>query len=247
MESLFLNQVLKAMRSAIPKADEDKEVGLGGGLGKDIYTQMFDQELAGKMAGVSDRSIATSIYNSMVHVLETRYGSGQTQNSLDQSVIPQTRYIEVKANDTVESEPAGPVKKNNSKIDQTGYDSLIEKISQKYKIDPDLIKSVVMTESGGDPKAVSHAGAKGLMQLTDTTAAEMGVEDVFDPEQNIEGGTKYIRQMIDRFGNIEDALAAYNAGPSRVEKYGGIPPFPETQNYVRMVIDTVGSKQKYYE
>ena len=247
MESLFLNQVLKAMRSAIPKADEDKEVGMGGGLGKDIYTQMFDQELAGKMAGVSDRSIATSIYNSMVRVLETKYESGESQNSPDRTLIPKTRYIEVKVNEAIDAEASQPSKRGARKINQTGYDSMIERISQKYKVDLDLIKSVVMAESGGNPKAVSTAGAKGLMQLTDTTAAEMGVEDVFDPRQNIEGGTKYMRQMIDRFGNIEDALAAYNAGPSRVEKYGGIPPFPETQKYVRTVIDTVGSKQNYYE
>jgi len=247
MESLFLFQVLKAMRDAIPKGDEENGLGMGGGLGKDIYTQMFDQELAANMAGVSDKSIAGVIYRSMERAVENRFNSAEGADAVDKTILPQQRHIQIK----YESPPVisqDKIKPSSaSKANQTGFDNLIDKIARKHNLNPDLVKSVVMAESGGDSRAVSPAGAKGLMQLTDTTAAEMGVKDVFNPRENIEGGTKYLRQMIDRFGDIEKALAAYNAGPARVEKYNGIPPFPETQNYIRTVIDTAGSKQIFYE
>jgi len=248
MESLFLYQILKAMRSAIPKNEDEDGFGMGGGMGKDIYTQMFDQELAAKMAGIGDRSIAATIYRSMEKTLIGRLGAENGDEKANNTIIPQRNYIDVKQEDIQTTRPLGPASSvNENKEDSTGYDRLIEKTAKKYNLNPELIKSVVMTESAGDPEAVSPAGAKGLMQLTDSTAAEMGVGNVFDPAQNIEGGTKYLKQMVDRFGDLDKALAAYNAGPSRVEKYDGIPPYPETQNYVKNVIDTAGSKQIFYE
>ncbi|MEW5923050.1 MAG: transglycosylase SLT domain-containing protein [Candidatus Zixiibacteriota bacterium] len=249
MESLFLYQVLKAMRDAIPKGDEEDQFGLSGGFGEDVYTQMFDQELAAKMAGVSDRSIAATIYRSLEKSVERQFEKTEDSQTTKAAVISQPKYIKVKQEDSAAEQPVKvkSVDRTEKKAIKTDYDPIINKVSQKYKLNPDLIKSVVMTESGGDATAVSPAGAKGLMQLTDTTAADMGVRDVFDPTDNIEGGTKYLRKLIDRFGDIEKALAAYNAGPARVEKYGGIPPYTETQQYVKTVIDTLGSKQIFYE
>ncbi len=117
------------------------------------------------------------------------------------------------------------------------YKPLIENIAAKYDLDPHLVAGLIKQESNFNSRAVSKAGAMGLMQLMPQTARSMGVKDPFDPAQNIEGGSRYLRQMLNHFkGNIVLAIAAYNAGPGNVEKYGNrIPPFTETQNYVRSV------------
>lgn len=119
----------------------------------------------------------------------------------------------------------------------TPWEALINSAARRYGLPVALVKAVIKAESNFNPRAVSPAGAMGLMQLMPSTAAAMGVSDPFDPAQNIEGGVKYLRLMLDRFGqNLELALAAYNAGPAAVEKYGGIPPYRETQEYVRRVL-----------
>ncbi len=113
----------------------------------------------------------------------------------------------------------------------------IRAMGSKYMIDTRLIKAVIIAESCFDPKAISSAGAQGLMQLMPETARSLGVSDPFDPWQNIEGGVSYLRMMLDQFNqNKELALAAYNAGPDAVKKYGRIPPYRETQRYVKKII-----------
>ena len=116
------------------------------------------------------------------------------------------------------------------------YHSVIEEAGKEFNIDPALIYAVIQRESSGNPNTVSSKGAKGLMQLMDATAAEMGVSNSFNPAENIRGGTRYLRKMMDRFDNDSSlALAAYNSGPGTVRRYGGIPPFPETTRYVQKV------------
>lgn len=115
--------------------------------------------------------------------------------------------------------------------------SMIEDASAKYGVDSKLIKALVQQESGFNPNAKSKAGALGLMQLMPSTAKGLGVTDPMNPKQNIEGGVKYFKSMLDRFhGNTILALAAYNAGPNAVSKYDGVPPYKETQNYVKSIL-----------
>jgi soluble lytic murein transglycosylase-like protein len=121
--------------------------------------------------------------------------------------------------------------------DTTQYDALIQASAARNGVDPALLKGLIRAESNFDPTAGSPAGAQGLTQLMPGTAAGLGVTDVHDPAQAIEGGAKYLRSQLDAFGGDETkALAAYNAGPGAVTRYGGVPPYAETQQYVQRVL-----------
>jgi len=116
------------------------------------------------------------------------------------------------------------------------FAELIRSASERNGLDPALVTAVVQAESSFNPIAVSSAGAKGLMQLMDSTARTLGVANTFDPVQNIEGGTRFLRSLLDRYGRVDLALAAYNAGPNAVDRFGGVPPYAETQTYVSRVL-----------
>lgn len=115
-------------------------------------------------------------------------------------------------------------------------DQIVQKTAEKHRVDPRLVRAVIATESNWNAGAVSRKGAQGLMQLNPNTAQELGVADAFDPAQNVDGGVRYLGMMLDRYnGDVHMALAAYNAGPGAVDRSGGIPRIPETQNYVQKV------------
>ncbi|MGB2687995.1 MAG: lytic transglycosylase domain-containing protein [Desulfobacterales bacterium] len=121
------------------------------------------------------------------------------------------------------------------------YHTFIIQTASHHQIDPALIKAIIMAESGYNTKAVSKKGAKGLMQLMPGTAQSLGVEDIFNPHQNITGGVQYFKQMVNRFnGDVKLALAAYNAGSRNVRNYNGVPPFKATHSYIKKVF-------KYYQ
>ncbi|MCE5273233.1 lytic transglycosylase domain-containing protein [bacterium] len=118
----------------------------------------------------------------------------------------------------------------------SNYDELIRRAATRFDLDFDLVKAVIHAESAFDPRAVSGKGARGLMQLMPSTAQDLGVQDTFDPEQNILGGSRYLKQMLERYNHdLPLGLAAYNAGPSRVDRAGGVPPIAETHDYIRKV------------
>jgi len=126
------------------------------------------------------------------------------------------------------------------------YSPMIRRVAKKAKLSPELLHAVIQAESSYNPKAKSSAGAAGLMQLMPGTASRYGVTNIWDPSQNLEGGARYLRDLLDMFkNNLRLALAAYNAGENAVKKYGNkIPPYPETQKYVRKVIDFYLSERK---
>jgi len=122
-------------------------------------------------------------------------------------------------------------------LDKKCYDHLIQKAARKFNVDFSLIKAVIEVESAYNPRAVSSRGARGLMQIMPFNFDELNISDPFEPGQNIMGGTRYLTELLNQYkGNLEHALAAYNAGPGNVDKYKGIPPFQETRNYVKKVM-----------
>lgn len=133
------------------------------------------------------------------------------------------------------------------------YDSIIRSIAANYGLEPALIHSIIRTESNYDPEAVSSKGAMGLMQLMPETAERYGVRDIFNPRENIEGGVRYLKYLIDLFNRKTDyVLAAYNAGKNSIKKYGGIPPFPETRRFIEKVKatypnSTIRDRNKIYK
>ena len=126
---------------------------------------------------------------------------------------------------------------SSAKKSPTLYDPYIRQASSKHQLDPELVKAVIKQESNFNRRDVSNKGAVGLMQLMPETARGLGVQDAFDPWENIHGGTRYLKMMLKNFnGDLSKALAAYNAGPGAVKKYGAVPPYRETEGYVRNVL-----------
>ena len=160
-------------------------------------------------------------------------------NQAPQRAAEEPAPVAAPPQDTSEVEAPKATSTRHKAVNPGLYKSVIEGLASKYDIPSKLLMSVVHSESGFNPNATSSAGAIGLMQLMPGTARDLGV-DPTDPMQNLEGGTRYLKQQLDRFGSVPLALAAYNAGPGAVKKYGGVPPFKETRDYVDKVMEGVG-------
>lgn len=167
--------------------------------------------------------------------------AGSMNSGEGRAAVPPGLYMgngknEINRQHNYESVKAAAQSRKGGRQWDDGLNGLIARVADKYKLDPALLKAVVKVESNFNPRAVSPAGAMGLMQLMPKTAASLGVRDAFDVQENLEGGARYLKSMLDRFhGNVDLALAAYNAGPGAVKKHGGVPPYRETMEYLRTV------------
>lgn len=229
-ESIFASLMLKAMRGTV-----GGNTLIPNSLGEDIYTGMLDEEYARQLAAGSSNGLSDLIVRQL-EAEEKRSGDLQSLLNLRNANAPWTidpRLLPNRA-DAAANPPASPA---GLKVKIDKWRQLVDRASRLHGVDRNLISAVIAQESGGNNLAVSAKGAKGLMQLMDSTAADLGVTAPFSPWANVNGGTKYLRFLLDQFGGNERlALASYNAGPAAVLKYGSVPPYAETQEYVDSVL-----------
>jgi len=226
-EALFTNMMLKAMRRTVP------EGGLvPTSMGQQIFTEMLDGEYAKMMAGKGSLGLAEMIFR------EIERSEGRSLPSTNGLNVPMWA-LERRA--PAAGNPSGAMNlrggANLIERVRNNWNSLIEDASRRHGVDSNLVTAVIARESAGNPNAISHKGAKGLMQLMDGTARELGVRYSFSPAENINGGVRYLKKMLNMFdGDERLALAAYNAGPGAVRRHGGVPPFRETIEYIDAVL-----------
>jgi Rod binding domain-containing protein len=222
-ESILIYNMLSTMRRAFASEEEG-----GDGFGSDIFKSMMDEQLSLALARAGGMGLAK--------VLQSGLGLDQADEG------PRA----VKRGLALESAIGGRGGKQAHKsLEALGhrilgqlrrYDSTVRAAAKAFDLSADLIRAVIMQESAGNSEAVSPKGAKGLMQLIDATSRAMGVADPFDPVQNIFGGARFLSGLLRELdGDLDLALASYNAGPGTVRKYGGIPPFRETRDYIERI------------
>jgi soluble lytic murein transglycosylase-like protein len=203
-EAIFIHQMLKSMRSTVPKDEEMSS-------GRRIFTEMLDEQIANVASKTGSFGLANMIYKEL---------AGENAENPQKIMAAERAYGQ-----------------SYTRASAAQVEKWVNEASEAYDVDKNLINAVIRQESGGNSLARSSKGAKGLMQLMDSTAHDMGVANSYNGKQNSMGGVKYLKAMLGRFGGDESkALAAYNAGPGTVEQYGGIPPLEETQNYVKSVL-----------
>ena len=269
-ESFFIYEMLKNMRRTIPENSMSEGAPMSSGSGKETFTSLFDMEIARKTELGWHNSIADLLYNAMEPLLEARHQTVLESPELKPLRDNGTQFQHLDDVEPVPLPEAGdvaPVSLNTERPEirplpqrpelpqlpalqarcpiQTDpvlsrWGTQIETAARETELDSSVIAAVIRAESNGDPKAVSRAGAKGLMQLMDTTAQDLNLKDPFDPGENIRAGSRYLKKMVDRFGDLKLALAAYNAGPGNVDKYGGVPLFSETREYIERIASLLG-------
>jgi soluble lytic murein transglycosylase-like protein len=180
------------------------------------------------------------------HIRHERREQNGTTTRLYLSAAPDSGYVDVSADQIVllEHEEPPPALPAASLVKPRDLRDLVNAASERHLVDADLIASVIHAESNFDPRARSPKGAQGLMQLMPGTAAHLGVQDAYQPEANVDAGSRYLRELLLRYhGDVVKALAAYNAGPERVEQYRGVPPYRETHAYVARVVRDFNRKK----
>lgn len=248
-ESIFYGQLIRSMRETVP---ENGFWGSGGGT--KIYRQMHDQAMADGLAESGGLGIANLIVRQLEHAVpgaEVSGAGGATPTigppSPPTMLPPTPRISSLQAYERQgqTGERIARMVRLRHRADAVGgaaadsldrYQRELTRATEATNLDPALLLAVMVRESGGDPAAISSSGAQGLMQLMPGTAREVGVDDPADPAQNLQGGATYLSRMLRRYdGDLDLALAAYNAGPGAVDRAGGVPNYPETQAYVAAV------------
>jgi soluble lytic murein transglycosylase-like protein len=261
-EAMFLGQMYKAMRQSVSGTSSELTQASPG---REIFTEMLDQQYANQRIDSPVESGQTGMDNALKGTSNSL--AAQIYRSLtrqNQDIVPEMDLRKSSAllgrppleardgnEDIFSSEglALGKILEARGRKAYRGTEGatlaesmlapLVDLAAGTHKVSGNLIKSVIKAESNNKPQAVSRAGAKGLMQIMDSTAADLGLRDVFNPRENILAGTRYLKQLLDRYqGDEKLALAAYNAGPAQVDKYKGVPPFEETRNYVEKVLKT---------
>jgi Rod binding domain-containing protein len=256
-EAVLVAYMFKSMRSSVSKSGL-----LGEGFGGDMMDSLLDMEMGRQMSRTGNFGLAEMLWRKITGepmpqqvalkapkaaLREGNVEAVHRPPALDPAKPPVADPAPAPGAAPAVTpvltprKAAGPIRvKTGQAVAErvNTYTSLIREAAEKHGVDENLVKAVIATESAGNPRARSSADAKGLMQLIDSTARSMGVRNSWNPRENILGGVKYLQQMLTRFdGNVEHALASYNAGPAAVEKYGGIPPYRETQAYVGRVME----------
>ena len=234
-ESIFFNMMIKEMKSGL-KDENDKEDSFGGDTMLSYADTLLSDQISKTGSGIG---IADKIYEYLtgekipVNTVVTPASNVISENK---SSKDSTKNLKSGLSSDITENISGNFLER-VKLRLNNYDDLIQNASETHNVPQSLIKAVITAESAGKQEAKSSAGAKGLMQLMDGTASNLGVKNSYDPEQNIMGGSKYLSQMLTKFnGDVKLALAAYNAGPGNVDKYNGVPPFKETQAYINRVL-----------
>ncbi len=224
-ESMLTQMMLKSMTKTTGGMFGEES------FGGDYFDTIFETKLASYISENKSLGLADMIYKNVIgENLDMNKIKQELQSVSNTELRVAPRKIKIE-NDSIAISPSkGSINRLNK------FDDIINKASKSFGIDKNVIRSVILAESAANPKAMSNANAKGLMQLIDSTASDMNVKNVWNPEDNIFGGTKYLSKMLDQFdGDLEKSLAAYNAGPGNVKKYNGVPPFEETKNYINRI------------
>ncbi len=233
-EGLLTSMMIKSMTSTTEGLFGDS------GFGGDTMESVFEGEFANFISKSNGMGVADMIYKKLTGE-ELEKTMLNVKEAVHKIEIPKPEKSEETKNSKIDIENSNfeksitPSSKAINRVNR--YDDFIKDASEKYGVDENIIKSVILAESAGNEKAISHAKAKGLMQMIDSTANDMGVKNVWDPKDNIHGGTKYLSGLLRQYnGDLKLALAAYNAGPGNVAKHNGIPPFKETKTYITRVL-----------
>lgn len=224
-EAMFLSQMYKAMRRTAESEGNDLTQASPG---REIFTEMLDNQYA----GLGSRNPLVAGPQGMANALSGR------SNGLAAQIYRSLRRAEGADAAPGNAAPASAAPAAKPPVlGDAELAPIVDEASRAHGVSANLIRSVIRAESAGRPQAVSGAGAKGLMQLMDSTARDLGVSDPFDARQNVLAGTRYLKGLLDRYDGDESlALAAYNAGPGTVDRYRGVPPYAETRTYVDTVL-----------